>query len=162
MIHSFIHLTNIYWLSAHCLFITMLGIGHRKVPPWPVLFGPADDVGNSQSWIEWTKLSLWKHGQTKVILGHRKEEKRQLQQAVLYRGSTSPELVSIKLGRSDQISRSVVSDSATPWIAACQASLCITNSRSSLKLTSIESAMPSSRLILCRPLLLLPPNPPKY
>ena len=49
---------------------------------------------------------------------------------------------------------------ATPWIAACQASLSITNSQSSLKLTSIESVMPSSHLILCRPLLLLPPIPP--
>ena len=48
---------------------------------------------------------------------------------------------------------------ATPWIAACQASLSITSSRSSLKLMSIESVMPSSRLILCRPLL-LPPIPP--
>ena len=44
----------------------------------------------------------------------------------------------------------------TPWIAACQASLSITISWSSLKLTSIRSVMPSSRLILCRPLLLLP------
>ena len=49
---------------------------------------------------------------------------------------------------------------ATPWIAACQASLSITNSRSLLKLMSIESVMPSSHLILCRPLLLLPPIPP--
>ena len=49
---------------------------------------------------------------------------------------------------------------ATPWIAACQASLSITISRSSLKLMSIELVMPSSRLILCRPLLLLPPIPP--
>ena len=48
----------------------------------------------------------------------------------------------------------------TPWIAACQASLSITNSRSSLKLTSIESVMPSSHLILGHPLLLLPPIPP--
>ena len=48
----------------------------------------------------------------------------------------------------------------TPWIAARQASLSITNSRSSLKLTSIESVMPSSHLILCCPLLLLPPIPP--
>ena len=50
---------------------------------------------------------------------------------------------------------------ATPWIAACQASLSITNSRSSLKLTSIESVVPSSHLILCRPLFLLPPIPPR-
>ena len=49
---------------------------------------------------------------------------------------------------------------ATPWMAACQASLSITISRSSLKLTSIKSVMPSSHLILGRPLLLLPPNPP--
>ena len=44
----------------------------------------------------------------------------------------------------------------TPWTAACQASLSITNSQSPLKLTSIESVMPSSHLILGRPLLLLP------
>ena len=48
----------------------------------------------------------------------------------------------------------------TPWIAARQASLSITNSRSSLKLMSIDSVMPSSHLILCRPLLLLPLIPP--
>ena len=48
----------------------------------------------------------------------------------------------------------------TPCTAARQASLSITSSRSSLKLTSIESVMPSSHLILCRPLLLLPPIPP--
>ena len=49
---------------------------------------------------------------------------------------------------------------ATPWIAARQASLSITNSRSSLRLMSIESVMASSHLILCHPLLLLPPVPP--
>ena len=49
---------------------------------------------------------------------------------------------------------------ATPWIAARQASLSITNSQSSLRFTSMESVTPSSHLILCRPLLLLPPIPP--
>ena len=49
-----------------------------------------------------------------------------------------------------------MSDSATPWTAAHQASLSITNSRSLLKFTSITSVMPSNHLILCRPLLLLP------
>ena len=49
---------------------------------------------------------------------------------------------------------------ATPWIAARQASLSITNSRSSHKPTSIESVMPSSHLILCLPLFLLSPIPP--
>ena len=48
----------------------------------------------------------------------------------------------------------------TPWTAACQVSLSITNSRSPPKLMSIESVMPSSHLILCCPLLLLPPIPP--
>ena len=49
---------------------------------------------------------------------------------------------------------------ATSWIAARQASLSITNSRSSLKFTSIELVMTSSHLILCSPLLLLPSIPP--
>ena len=47
-----------------------------------------------------------------------------------------------------------------PWIATRQSSLSITNSRSSLRLTSIESVMPSSHLTLCHPLLHLPPIPP--
>ena len=49
---------------------------------------------------------------------------------------------------------------ATPWTAACQASLSITNSWSLLKLMPIESMMPTKHLILCHPLLLLPPIPP--
>ena len=50
---------------------------------------------------------------------------------------------------------------ATPWIAAHQASLSITSSRSTLRLTSIESVLPSSHLILCSLLLLLPPILPR-
>jgi len=61
--------------------------------------------------------------------------------------------------RSDQ-SLSRVRLFVTPWTTARQASLSITNSWSSLRLRSIESVMPSSHLILCRPLLLLPPIPP--
>ena len=57
---------------------------------------------------------------------------------------------------SAEFSRSVVSDSATPWTAAFQAFLSITNSWSLLKLMSIKSVMPSNHLILCHPLLLLP------
>ena len=57
-----------------------------------------------------------------------------------------------------QFSLSVVSNSLRPH--ECQVSLSITNSRSLLKPLSIESVMPSSHLILCRPLLLLPPIPP--
>ena len=60
-----------------------------------------------------------------------------------------------------QFSRSVMSDSLwPPWIAACQASLSVTNSRRSLKLTSIESVMPSSHLILCRPFSSCPESLP--
>ena len=55
-----------------------------------------------------------------------------------------------------QFSHSVVSNSVTPWTAAHQASLSITNSLSVLKLMSVESVMPSNHLILCRPLPLLP------
>ena len=55
-----------------------------------------------------------------------------------------------------QFSHSVMSDFATPWTAAHQASLTITNSQSLLKLMSIESVIPSNNLILCCPLLLPP------
>ena len=55
-----------------------------------------------------------------------------------------------------QFSRSVMSDSATPWNATHQVSLSIANSRSLFKLMSIKSVMPSNHLILCHPLLLLP------
>ena len=55
-----------------------------------------------------------------------------------------------------QFSRSVVSDSATPWTAARQTSPSVTNAQSLHKLMSIKSVMPSSHVILCRPLLLLP------
>ena len=73
----------------------------------------------------------------------------------------SPTLLPLKyLQFSSVQSLSCVRLFATPWIAARQASLSITNSRSSLKLMCIESVMPSSHLILCRPLLLLPPIPP--
>ena len=53
-------------------------------------------------------------------------------------------------------SHSVMSDSATPWTAACQASLSFTVSLSLLKLMSIESVIPTKHLILCHPLLFLP------
>ena len=59
-----------------------------------------------------------------------------------------------------QLSLWVMSNSETPWTAAWQASLSITNSWSLLKVKSIELVMPSNHLILCHPLLLLPPIPP--
>ena len=67
--------------------------------------------------------------------------------------------IPVKLTATLQVYNSVQSLSpvrpfVTPWTAACQASLSITNPRSLLKLMSIESVMPSNHLILCRPLLL--------
>ena len=59
-------------------------------------------------------------------------------------------------GPSVQFSCSVLSNSVTPWTAACQVSLSITNSHSLLKLMYIQSVMPSNYFILCHPLLLLP------
>ena len=69
-----------------------------------------------------------------------------------YKGS-SVQLSSVQL-------LSLVRLFAIPWITARQASLSITNSRSSFKLMSIKLVMPSSHLILCRPLLFLPPISP--
>ena len=71
-------------------------------------------------------------------------------------GSMSPTFSSVQFSSVQSLSH--VWLSATPWIG--QASLSITSSRSSLRLTSIESVMPSSHLILCHPLFLLPPIPP--
>ena len=79
---------------------------------------------------------------------------------MLHQGLISVCLLNHYLQFSSVQSLSRVRPFATPWIAARQASLSITNSWSSLRLTSIESVMPSSHLILCRPLLLLPPIPP--
>ena len=62
--------------------------------------------------------------------------------------------VSFYLERFSSVRFSPVQPFATPWTAACQASLSITNSQSLLKLMSIESVMPSNHLILCRSLLL--------
>ena len=83
--------------------------------------------------------------QSKVLLGQALPLKRK------------DELIYLK---SNNVQFSCVRLFATPWIAARQACLSITNSRSSLKLMSIESVMPSSHLTLCCPLLLLPPISP--
>ena len=66
----------------------------------------------------------------------------------------------VHLVRSDQISRSVLSDSLPSHESQHARPPCPSNSQSSLRLMSNESVMPSSYLILCRPLLLLPPIPP--
>ena len=71
---------------------------------------------------------------------------------------SSVQLSSFQFSSAQSLSR--VRLFAIPWVAARQASLFITNSRSLLRLMPLESVMPSSHLILCPPLLLLPPIPP--
>ena len=73
--------------------------------------------------------------------------------------SNSQQTVTVQFSSVQSLSR--VRLFAMQWIAARQASLSITNSQSSLRLASIESVIPSNHLILCRPLLLLPPIPPR-
>ena len=72
-------------------------------------------------------------------------------------GDTDTEFIHLQVSSVTQLCPTL----CDPWIIARQASLSITNSRSLLKLMSIESVMPSSHLILCHPLLLLPPIPPR-
>ena len=79
---------------------------------------------------------------------------------ILYHWATRRARISLHIEFSSVQSLSRVWLFATPWIAAHQASLSITNSGSSLNPMSIESVMPSSHLILCYPLLLPPPIPP--
>ena len=69
---------------------------------------------------------------------------------------TNRKILYISGGILVQVSHSVMSDFATPWTAAHQASLSITNSQSFMEFMSIESVMPSIHLILCRPIFLLP------
>ena len=101
-------------------------------------------------------FKVYLNSQNSKFKGHRRT---QSEKSSLHRPVASISFV--RMIRSDQ-SLSRVRLFATPWSAARQASLSITNSRSSLRLTSIESVMPSSHLILCRPLLLLPPIPPSF
>ena len=92
------------------------------------------------SWFKW------------VMVSHRIFVLCSLHYCYKYENDTSMTLLVIFI----QFSRSVMSNSATPWTAAHRASLFITNSQSLLKLMSIKSVTPSHHLILCHPLLLLP------
>ena len=109
--------------------------------PWsrpPLIHASAGDLWTFTSKSVYQALSLWSGSTDSKTLDYQR---------------TKPQFSSV------QFSHSVVSHSATPWIAARQASLSITNSQSSLRLMSIESMMPPSHLTLGHPLL-LPPIPP--
>ena len=109
----------------------------RKWQPTPVFF-PGESHGQRSP--EGYRIWIWKQSNTTKQL--------------------SMQCMGMKIFSSLQ-SLSRVRLFVTPWVAARQASLSITNSWSSLWLTSVESVMPSNYLILCRPLLLLPPIPPR-
>ena len=111
------------------------------------------------------RTSVWSSNSTSGCISEGNETRRISQKGLftiarMWKQSTSQMNGSFqknkKYVQSVQFSRSVVSDSVTPWSAAHQASLSIINSRSLLKLISIKSVMPSNHLILCRFLLLLP------
>ena len=122
---------------------------------------------------DWTckiKLIVWSSSREDLLIGCRLltsrcilmwwRAKRENKLSHDFMKSLIPIMRTYFVFSSVQFSCSVVSNSATPWITARQASLSITNSWSSPKLMSIESVMPSSHLILSCPLLLLPPIPP--
>ena len=118
-------------------------------------------VTKCSTWLgDWT-ITSWTHAGNECT---HKNKKSELGTGILQSleirqdGNPNQEVHSVQF--SSVQSLSCVWLFATPWIAARQASLSITNSRTSLKLTSIELVMPSRHLILCRPLLLLPPIPP--
>ena len=100
-------------------------------------------------------MNIYLSPQIQIIHGIQNKSKCSVQLPILL---ASPEVDSIQFSSVQSLSH--VRLFATPWIAACQASLSIIYSRSSLRLTSIKSVMPSSHLTLCCPLLLLPTIPP--
>ena len=97
--------------------------------------------------LEWVAIS-YSRGSSRPMDWTQVSRVSRITRRILYQFSSVQSLSRVRL-------------SATPWIPARQASLSITNSRNSLILTSIESVMPSSHLILCRPLLILPQIPPR-
>ena len=133
------------------------------LPLWHNLIVKRDFLEEVIFWLRsqvWVPMALMKRPETHILrMTEQQLEKPLRSESVLCLGfwgkSRSP---GGPLSSVQSLSR--VRLFATLWIAAHQASLSITNSRSSLRLTSIESVMPSSHLILWRPLLLLPPIPP--
>ena len=114
--------------------------GNNQYPPWPRCWS---SVGVNSGLFFYSSLSGWKNFSHWLMV------------AQWWRIRLQEMQVLTRLSSVQSLSRILLF--ATRWIAARQASLSITNSRSSLRLTSVESVMPSSHLILCRPLLLLPP-----
>ena len=107
-------------------------------------------------WLQWSGTELKYLWNVPVCLGISRQPTQPIYSPCVHDSLQEQESVQF----SSVQSLSSVRLFATPWIAAGQDSLSITNSWSLLKLKSTESVMPSSHLILCHPLLLLPPTPP--
>ena len=139
-----------YWhkwleISEALFLLAVFGVGWRK---WAL-----------PSWWNLSAIGQrWEHLRFMFLTWRRKWKLTSVFLPRKFHGQKTSGLQSSSVSSVQSLSRILLF--ATPWIAACQASLSITNSRSSLKLTSIKSVMPSSHLILCHPLLPLPPIPP--
>ena len=129
--------------SCVWLFETLWTVAARLLWPWDF---PGKNTG--VGCLSYSKGSSWPRGRT-CVYGTLK-----MREGLGW--FTKKDLFYSLLKISSVQSLSHVRLFVTPWIAACQASLSITNSRSLLKLMPIESVMPSNHLILCCPLLLLP------
>ena len=141
------------WATSLSLFTFMHW--RRKWQPTPVFL-----PGESQRWGSLVGFRPWGRTESETTEVTQQQEQQLLihqkfDDVYLYELSR---ISSLQFSSVQSLSR--VRLFATPWIAAFQASLSITNSRSSLRLTSIESVTPFSHLILWCPLLLLPPIPP--
>ena len=102
-----------------------------------------------KQWKQWETLLSWAPKSLQIVTTAMKLKDTSSLEEKLWRPSSVQSLSRVRLF-------------ATPWMAALQASLSITNSRSSPRLTSIESVMPSSHLILCCPLFPPAPNPSQH
>ena len=132
-------LSDFSWLQ---LFATLWTVGLHS--PGSFVHGDSPDKNTGVSCQALLQGIFPNQGLNQVLLYC-----RQILYQLSYRGSPWGRFSSVQ-------SLSRVRLFATPWTAAHQASLSITNSRSSLKLMPIKSVMPSNQLILCHPLLLLP------
>ena len=133
-------LSCVFWVSFHrCLWIMSLAfLTLKRLWPHPFSYSSFKDRALLLWTLEFNDFSIMRSQYSKIL---------PISKLMSFQFSSVQSLSHVRLF-------------ATPWITARQASLSITNSRISLKFMSIESVMPSSHLILCCPLLLLPPIPP--
>ena len=172
---------NLFLVTIFIFLLNFMGEGHGNLPQYSCLENPMDGgatvhgVARSltllssftftfhfhaleQEMATLSSILAWRIPGIEEPGGHTWKTGVTLHQMILNSSSVLSRMSQMYISSVQSLSR--VRLFATPWIAACRASLSITNSRSSLRLTSIELMMPSSHLILCRPLLLLPPIPP--